>query len=112
MATINVSDPINLILLLMLAVVLIFFSKELKRGLVLQLTLGMYLALLVVHAVQLGTIGTAPADVIYVIYRCIIFDLLFILMTFMSFLWVNEMEAKAKKQKSIDNSLNWLWKKI
>ena len=39
-------------------------------------------------------------------------DFVFILITFFSYLWVDDIEAKVKGTKSIDNSLDWFWKKV
>ena len=46
------------------------------------------------------------------LYKCIALDLLFILITFFAYLWVDDIEAKANNIKSIDNSLDWFWKEI
>ena len=56
--------------------------------------------------------GPEDAELISTLYKCITFDFLFILMSFISYLWVDDMEARLKKKKSIDNSLDWFWKKI
>lgn len=112
MATINISDPINLLLILILTAILIFLGKEIKKSLIPQVMLFIYLALLILHAVQLMTIGKVDDEIIYTLYRCILFDFLFILMTFISYLWVDELETRVKKKKSIDNSLDWFWKQV
>ena len=44
--------------------------------------------------------------------RCIAIDFVFILISFFSYLWVDDIEAKAKNKKSIDNSLDWFWKNV
>ena len=42
----------------------------------------------------------------------IVFDLIFVLISFISYLWIDDIEAKLKKKKSIDDSLDWFWKKV
>ena len=112
MATINISDPINLLLVLIVTAILIFLGKEIKKSLIPQVMLFIYLILLVLHVVQL--IGMPPVEegMINSLYKCILYDFLFILMTFISYLWVDDLESKVKKKKSIDNSLDWFWKKV
>ena len=39
-------------------------------------------------------------------------DLIFIFLSFISYLWVDDIEVKAGKKKSIDNSLEWFWNKV
>ena len=41
--------------------------------------------------------------------QSIIFDLVFIFLSFISYLWIDDVEAKVKKKKVIDNSLDWFW---
>ena len=41
-----------------------------------------------------------------------VLDFAFIFITFMSYLWVDELEAKKNNKKSIDNSLDWFWKQV
>ena len=42
----------------------------------------------------------------------ITWDFSFILLSYISYLWVDEVEAKYKNKKSIDNSLSWFWNKV
>ncbi len=112
MPTINISNPINLVLLLAATVLLIFLGKETKKSLIPQIVLFVYVILLVLHVIQLMGMGPEDAELISTLYKCITFDFLFILMSFISYLWVDDMEARLKKKKSIDNSLDWFWKKI
>ena len=44
--------------------------------------------------------------------RSITFDLVFVFLSFISYLWIDDIEARAKNKKSLDNSLDWLWKKV
>ena len=41
-----------------------------------------------------------------------VLDLIFVLLSFIGYLWVDDIEAKVKKKKSIDNSLDWFWNKV
>ena len=112
MATINISDPINLALILIITVLLIFLGKEIKKSLIPQLLLFIYLVLLILHVAQLMSMGVGDELIINTLYKCIFFDFLFVLITFLSYLWVDDLEARFKKKKSIDNSLNWFWKQV
>ena len=46
------------------------------------------------------------------LFRCIGIDFVFIAITFFAYLWVDDIEVKVNGKKSIDNSLEWLWKKV
>ena len=43
---------------------------------------------------------------------CIAIDLVFVFISFISYLWMDDIEAKERKQKVIDSSLDWFWKKV
>ena len=71
-----------------------------------------YLTILVVHVAQIATLSEEYRYLLTTLSRCIVIDFIFVLMTFFSYLWVDDLEAKSKGKKSIDNSLDWFWKKI
>ena len=71
-----------------------------------------YLTILVVHVAQIATLSEEYRYLLTTLSRCIVIDFIFVLMAFFSYLWVDDLEAKSKGKKSIDNSLDWFWKKI
>ena len=71
-----------------------------------------FLALLIAYIVQVSTLTEEFSFLASTIYKCIALDFLFILITFFSYLWVDDLEAKKNNIKSIDNSLDWFWKEI
>lgn len=112
MLVLNTSDPLNVLLLLAATILLMLLGKEIKKSLGPQLILIMYLVLLVFHAVQLVTINPQYTETITVIARSLAVDFSLILVSYLSYLWIDDIEAKDKKKKSIDNSLEWFWKKV
>ena len=71
-----------------------------------------YLIILVVHVAQVATLQEEYRYMITTLSRCIVIDFVFVLMTFFSYLWVDDIETKVNGKKSYDNSLDWFWKKI
>ena len=55
MFILDVTKPITLLLLLILTVLLIFLSKELKKSYITAIPLFCFLALLIMHVAQLMT---------------------------------------------------------
>ena len=108
MGVIDISTPIAIMGALLITVLLIFLSKELKNSAIIAVVLGVFVALLIVHSFQLVTITNATAT----IARCLTVDYIFILLTYISYLWIDDIETKFKNKKSIDNSLDWFWKKV
>ena len=47
-----------------------------------------------------------------ILTKSITFDAIMIFLSYVAYLWVDDIEAKEKNKKSIDNSLEWFWKKV
>ena len=108
----DISNPLTLILMLAATILLIFLAQEIKKSYITALPLIAYLIILVFHVVQLMTLSEEYRYLITILSRCIVLDFAFILITFFSYLWVDDIEAKKLGKKSVDNSLDWFWKKI
>lgn len=108
----NVSQPLTLVLLLAATVLLIFLAQEVKKSMIAAAPLFAYLMILVMHVIQSLTLTEEFRDYSQILSTCIIIDFVFILITFFSYLWVDDIEAKATNKKSYNNSLDWFWKKV
>lgn len=108
----DISNPLTLVLMLAATVLLIFLAQEIKKSYISAIVLFAYLIILIVHVAQMATLPEEYRYLITTLSRCVALDFLFILMSFFSYLWVDDIEAKVKGKKSIDNSLDWFWKKI
>ena len=108
----NIADPLTLLLMLVATVLLIFLAQELKKSYIVAMPLFAYLILLILHVIQLVTLSEEYAGNAQTLCYCLAIDFLFILITFFSYLWVDDLEAKKMGKKSIDNSLDWFWKNV
>ena len=108
----DISNPLTLILMLAATVLLIFLAQEIKKSYVAAILLFAYLIVLIMHVAQMATLPEEFRYMLSTLSRCIAIDFVFVLITFFSYLWVDDIEAKAEGKKSIDNSLDWFWKKI
>ena len=108
----NISDPLTLVLMLAATILLIFLGQEIKKSYVTAIPLIAYLIILVIHVAQFVTLSEEYRYMTQALSRCVAIDFVFILLTFFSYLWVDDIEAKANNKKSLDNSLDWFWKKI
>ncbi len=109
---IDVSNPLTLFLALIATVLLIFLGKESKKSRIPQVLLIVYLAMLILHVIQLMTVNVTNQETINTLYKCIAIDFVFTLITFLAYLWVDDIEAKSKGKKVVDNSLDWFWSKV
>lgn len=108
----DISNALTLILMLVATVLLIFLSQEIKKSYISGIVLFAYLILLVVHVAQLVTLPEEFNYMVSTLSRCIAVDFVFILISFFAYLWVDDIEAKKLGKKSLDNSLEWFWKKV
>ena len=109
----DISNGITLVLMLAATVLLIFLSQEEKKSFISAIALVGFIAILVMHVAQVATLGEElRTAALPVLTRCIAIDFVFVLITFFSYLWVDDIEAKATGKKSIGNSLDWFWKKV
>ena len=112
MLMINFADPLILLIGALLFVLVLILAKETKRSSIIAIMLFAFTILLILHTITFLTNATlAKEDVSNLIYT-MVFDLIFVLIAFISYLWIDDIEAKEKKKKSMDNSLNWFWEKI
>ncbi len=112
MVYLNITNPLTLLLVVIAIGLLIFLGQEIKKSIAVAIPLFVSLLLLIVHMVQIATLSSDLSYLASTLYKCIALDLLFILITFFAYLWVDDIEAKANNIKSIDNSLDWFWKEI
>ena len=109
--TIDVAEPISLILLLTIVVLLIFLGKELKKPYIPAIGLIGFLLITIMHSVQLAIIPQGE-ELHKIVMGSIFWDLVFVFLLFISYLWVDDIACKAYQKKSLDNSLDWFWNKF
>lgn len=110
MYIINLTQPYAILAALMITLLCIILGKEFKKSFIPAISLGIFLLLILVHTFQSFTVVES-------VYRAIItkslgIDAIMIFLSYISYLWVDDIETKEKNKKSIDNSLEWFWKKV
>ena len=106
MPMINFTNPIILLVVTLVYVLILILSKETKKSAIAAVMLFAFVAMLVIHTIMYAT--SEAEDILSVIT----YTMIFVLLSFMAYLWVDDIEAKLKKKKSIDNSLDWFWGKV
>lgn len=109
---IDISTPLAVITALAITICILLLAKEVKKSALLAILLGVFIALLVIHTVQFITLPDISTDLYTKISRCLTVDFIFVFISYISYLWVDDIETKYKNKKSIDNSLEWFWKKV
>ena len=106
----DLTNPYVLLASLLIYLVLMILGKEFKKSILPAIALFLFLIIVIVYGLQLTWV-TEAADK-QLIISCIGTDAILIFLSYISYLWVDDIEAKAKNKKSIDNSLDWFWNKV
>ena len=107
----DIANPITLILMLAITLILIFIGKETKKGYFIAIALFVFLLLLLWHVTQLLTLSAEYEALRQTLTSCLTIDFIMILLSFLSYLWIDELESRTGKKKSFDSGLDWLWGK-
>lgn len=70
------------------------------------------LALLLYHTHVLNNLSSVFEQHISQTYLCLAMDFLWLLMSFLGYLWIDDIVAIKFKKKSYDNSMAWFWNKL
>ena len=112
MPFIDFTNAITTLLALVLFVLILFLGKETHKSAIVAMMLFIFLALLVGHTVELMTTKNISDELNAVLTGSIRVDFIFIFLSFISDLWIDDIEAKIEKKKSIDDSLSWFWARV
>jgi len=113
MFLIDITSPIIILQLVAIIVLLLLLGRINKKAVFPAISLFVFLALLIVHISQfLSTDAIVTAEMKSILTKSMTIDFVFILISFVSYLWIDDVETKFRKKKSIDNSLDWFWSKV
>lgn len=112
MPVINFTNPTLILLGVILFLLVLYLGREVKKAWVIGVMLFAFLGLLIGHAVEFVTLAGNGGELYQTLLVCSTVDFVFIFLSFISYLWVDDIETKLGKKKSIDNSLEWFWNKV
>lgn len=109
---IDFTNPFAILVAVVLFVLTLMLGKETKKSIIPAIMLGVFLLIIIGHSVEYSLLKENLIQLQSTIAKCITVDFVFILLSFFSYLWIDDIETKENKKKSIDNSLNWFWSKV
>ena len=109
---INLSDPYTILITLVLFVLVLWLARETKKSSIVGTMLVVFLAIIVGHSIEYVITQDPTGEIIEIISKSIAMDFIFIFLSFITYLLIDDIESKEKKKKSLDNSLDWFWKKV
>lgn len=109
---IDFTNPFAILVAVVLFVLVLLLAKETKKSIIPAIMLGIFLIIIAGHSIELSLVKENLVELQSSIAKCITVDFVFILLSFFSYLWIDDIEAKTNKKKSVDDSLNWFWSKV
>lgn len=110
MSILDFTNPYVLLAAILVYLLSLILGKEFKKSALPAISLFIFIAILTVYGIQFAI--TDNAETHKLIVSCIGYNAILIFLSYISYLWVDDIEAKAKNKKSIDNSLDWFWDKV
>lgn len=109
----DLTNLFSLLLTVIATILFIYLSQEIKNSKVVMVPLFAFLVDLIIHTIQVLTLSNEFAYLYSTLCYNIVLDFIFLLVTFLAYLWADEVEAKALNKKTINSKgINWLWKKV
>ena len=112
MLIIDFSKPLAIIVGVTLYVLVLMLGKETKKSQITATMLFAFLAILVGHCVRFFTYKGGNDELYQALQTSLVIDFVFIFLTFIAYLWIDDIQAKKEDKKSIDNCLDWFWSKV
>ena len=109
---IDFTNPMSVLTAAALFVLVMLLAKETKKSVIPAIMLGIFVIIIAGHSVELSMTNKDLIQMQETIAKCITYDFVFILLSFFSYLWIDDIESKENKRKSIDDSLAWFWSKV
>ncbi len=106
----NTANPIIVLLYTIIAVCLIILGKKFEVSILPGALVIFSIILLISHSLQLE--GATESVMISQSYICLSFDFILLLLSFLAYLWIDNIVSKKKNKKSYDDGLSWFWDKI
>lgn len=110
MFVIDLTSACGMLIALGITVMFIAIGREFKRSFLPAISLGIFLVSILVHVFQ----SITYVDTFYkaIATNSLAVDAIMIFLSYFAYLWIDDIEAKERNKKSIDNSLDWFWKKV
>lgn len=108
----NTASPIIILFYTLMIAIVIFISRKAENIILLIVSIVINISFLIYHSVTLEKLNPNQTEMISQNYHCIAFDLIMLLLIFISYLWIDNIIAQKKKLKTYEDGLSWFWNKI
>lgn len=111
-AIFDTAQNFNIIVITLAIVAVIALAKKVEKPILPAILIITNLLLLIYHCNILNTLPRALTQQISHLYSCLAMDFLWLLISFLGYLWIDDISAVKLHKKSYDDSLAWFWEKL
>ncbi len=109
----DLTNLFTLLLITIATVLLIYLSQEIKRSFVAAIPLFAFVLDLVIHTIQVLTLKEEFSYLYSTLTANMAIDFVFLLLTFLAYLWADDVEAKEFNKKTLNSKgIDWLFKQV
>lgn len=109
----DLTNLFTISLITIATVLLIYLSQEIKRSFVAAIPLFAFVLDLVIHTIQVLTLKEEFSYLYSTLTANMAIDFVFLLLTFLSYLWADDVEAKEFNKKTLNSKgIDWLFKQV
>lgn len=108
----NTANYVQIFVITFATVALIALARKVEKPIFPGVLIIVNLALLLYHSYVLNALPSFMQSQISQTYLCIAMDFLWLLISFLGYLWIDDIRAIKLNKKSYDNSMAWFWNKL
>ena len=109
----DLTNLLTLFLITIATTLLIYLSQEVKRSFVAAIPLFAFVLDLVIHTIQVLTLKEEFSYLYSTLTANMAIDFVFLLLTFLAYLWADNVEAKEFNKKTLNSKgIDWLFKQV
>lgn len=109
----DLTNLFTLSLITIATVLLIYLSQEIKISFVAAIPLFAFVLDLVIHTIQVLTLKEEFSYLYSTLTANMAIDFVFLLLTFLAYLWADDVEAKEFNKKTLNSKgIDWLFKQV
>ena len=108
----NTANYFEIIIITLATVGIIALSRKTEKPIFSGVLIIVNLAILLYHSYILNCLPASFETQISQTYLCLAMDFLWLLMSFLGYLWVDDIRGIKLNKKNYDNSMAWFWNKI
>lgn len=108
----NTANYLQIIVITLATVGVIAFARKVEKPIFPGVLIVVNLFLLLYHTYVLNTLPAYLEQRISQTYLCLAMDFLWLLISFLGYLWIDDIRAVKFNKKSYDNSMSWFWNKL